>query len=280
MHIYIRIIVIIILAAFIQACSNDKPKPKIEDNPNSNQEKEAQVHTDLLKAGLKGEVQYLEEIMYSKAIDVLKEEPDNVTLSAYTTEGRLDSSVTKASYGEEKNEVSFNYQYQGNEVVVIQKLNNKVSNFEIKQTLDEKGRVIKIAQHYGGKAAFTEVYKNNLAGQWLEKTYETPANYPRPADMPCKETRTYDDKGRLAQESIYLNGEGGCAPNKRIDYKNNNQGDPTQLIFLDVSGDTLEVRNWSYKYDEYGNWVERTAYDEMKKPLNRTARTIKYYTND
>ncbi|MCH2046732.1 MAG: hypothetical protein MK212_21640 [Saprospiraceae bacterium] len=274
---YQKIIVLLGVLFFGQSCTSNESASKVENELVQNQDEPIRVYTDLTKAGLKGKVQYLEEVIYSKAIDVLKEAPENLTISAYTVDGRLDSSVTFVSSSGEKTKVSFYYEYLENSVKITQQVNDQASNFEIGQTLDDKGRVLKIAQYFGGEAAFTEVYKNNASGQWLEKNYETPANYPRPGDMPCKETRQYDDKGYLVQEDIYLNMGKDCVPSKRIDYRNNNQGDPTQLIFKGAKGDTIDVRNWSYKYDEYGNWIERTAYTSTNDPLNRTVRVIRYW---
>lgn len=88
-----------------------------------------------------------------------------------------------------------------------------------------------------------------------------------------KHTYRYDKKDYLIEDkSLY---EKGSLPNKHA-YKYDDKGNRIEEIFYTENGAVYSKKTWKYVYDNTGNWLKKTAF-ENNKPMSITEREIEYY---
>jgi hypothetical protein len=89
--------------------------------------------------------------------------------------------------------------------------------------------------------------------------------------------KTYDDNENVLRSVSY---DSDGKPGSVFLYEYNEQGENTLKTSTDGEGDEVEEYNYmryEYKYDEKGNWIEKTEYLKNGNSMDVTKRKIEYY---
>lgn len=86
-------------------------------------------------------------------------------------------------------------------------------------------------------------------------------------------TYKYDKLGRISEMEIFGSNN---APTRRTVITYDDKGNEKEIKYYDGKGTFLEERNYEYKFDDKGNWVERIEYINQF-PKGFLEREITYY---
>ena len=139
------------------------------------------------------------------------------------------------------------------------------------------------------------LYKNDIKGRMIEEIW-----IKKDKSFGSKYTYEYDKLGKLSKMCQYTNSENqvdNCttynydklgrisemeifgsnnAPTRRTVITYDDKGNEKEIKYYDGKGTFLEERNYEYKFDDKGNWVERIEYINQF-PKGFLEREITYY---
>ena len=252
----------LIASTFFIACNN-------ADNKTA----EAAKNTDLIQQNLKGKVQRFEES--SATIDSAgASKPDSSSfINVFDEKGYQTSYVTKDINGKTKEEQTIDH-YEAGQVkgfVVKNAQGKQRMKWEI--TIDSNGKYSG-AKVYDSTDKISSVWKELSENEYSQVIKGT--EYKEDGSLKSSFVNNYDN-------AHYIGGVSKDSTGKetfRSSITLNDKGDASEESTTTVTKDTSKTEKFTYKYDNYddkGNWIQRTTYNEKGKPIKVIKRTIAYY---
>ena len=165
-----------------------------------------------------------------------------------------------AIYGERHQDGSlvdttfWEYDEFGNPVKITTEVNDTAEISEYKNTLDQDGRILRQEMYHNGMLTSVDVYTYDDKGNELTHEYNFFAEIEEMSDW-RKYTKTYNRKGELTQQALHWNFN-----DEYIiwDYKD---GLCVRQTSYESETDKI-VEYWLNTYDEKGNEIKQSRYDE------------------
>lgn len=249
-------------AAFV-ACNN---------TPKAKSEQATAMNTDLLQQNLKGNVKEITET--SSAIDSTgKEKPD--TLTTYTNfdqKGYQSNQVTKNSAGK----VTTEQFVSRNDAGVVTEFGTKKNGQVFSRVVTD---INKDGKYVGGKSYdstgkqdgyYKDLKQNEYSIVYAGKRYGLNNKIKETWDM------KYDKTHFLGGKSTDSTGKATYEGTARV----NDKGDMSEEDYTYIENGKSKSEKKSYKYDKYddkGNWTQRTTFNDKGKPTQIVKRSITYY---
>lgn len=214
------------------------------------QEKE----NDWTKEGLKGKVKSVSEVKYTiKGSNI---EGNSKTIEYYNLKGyRTEEYWINIKYGNSE-KTTYIYDTKNNIIELNNYDSKRKQDKRIIYSYDDKGNMIQETLYRGGVINYTSIY--NDKGKEVE----------------CK---NYDEEGQLTDICISIYDEkGDFVEGKQYDANGKFIGD-FKKVHLDTGISILSGLKYTYRYDEIGNWIEKTYYSKNEKPYYIIKREIEYY---
>lgn len=234
---------------------------------------DAAKNTDLIQQNLKGKVQRFEES--SSTIDSTGTSKADSTSFAneFDEKGYQTSYVQKDINGKVKENQTITHYEGGQTKDVI------IKNGEGKQTMKWEISIDSIGKYNGAKiydstgkvSSIWKALDENEYGQVIKGT-----EYKENGSLKSSFSSVYDG-------AHYTGGWGKDSAGKETFHSSitlNDKGDASEESTTTVTKDTSKTEKFTYKYDKYddkGNWIQRTTYNEKGKPVKLTKRIVTYY---
>jgi hypothetical protein len=258
-----KVVLLLPFLAFIFACENKATQKNAESLQN----------TDLIQLNLKGEVKNLTEMTYTADSTGNMDKMDSlVNVYDFDDKGYLTRFHTKDQGGAVKTEQTFIRNDKG-------ALNEFITKKDGKQTYRLVTEIDKDGKYSGGvtydstgkqDSYFKDLATNEYGIVYAGKQYDMNNKIKSTWDM------KYDKANFLGGTSTDSTGK----PSYTGTVVLNEKGDPAEETSATRDKDTTKTEKMVYKYDTYddkGNWVQRTTYNEKEKPSKIIKRTFIYY---
>jgi len=234
---------------------------------------DAAKNTDLIQQNLKGKVQRFEES--SSTIDSTgTSKADSASfINDFDEKGYQTSYVQKDITGKVKEDQAITHYEGGQTKEVIAKNGEGKQTMKWELTIDSSGKYSS-AKIYDSSGKISSVWKDLSENEYGEVTKGT--EYKEDGTVKSSFASTYDS-------AHYVSGWGKDSTGKE-NYRGsvtlNDKGDAAEESRTTVTKDSSKTEKFTYKYDSYddkGNWLQRTTYNEKAKPIKVTKRTFTYY---
>jgi hypothetical protein len=234
---------------------------------------DAAKNTDLIQQNLKGKVQRFEES--SSTIDstgTSKADSTSFT-NDFDEKGYQTSYVQKDITGKVKEDQAITHYEGGQTKEVI------IKNGEGKQTMKWELTIDSSGKYSGAKVSdsagkISSIWKDLSENEYSQVTKGT--EYKEDGSLKSSFSSTYDGAHYTGGWSKDSTGK----ENYRSSITLNDKGDASEESRTTVTKDSAKTEKFTYKYDSYddkGNWIQRTTYNEKGKPVKLTKRTVTYY---
>ena len=260
------IFLIITLATLIYSCGNQVAQ-------NSPESDTAPGNTDLLQMNLKGKVMTMTESTYTADSTGNTSKMDSV-ISEYSFDekGYLQKQLQKDSAGKVKEQLDFSRNDKGGLTKYTNTKNGMVI-FTLETELADDGVTYvggKTLDSTGKQDSYYKDLKTNEYGiVYAGKQYKMDSSIKNEWDM------KYDKANFIGGTSKDSSGKTSYSGNIML----NDKGDPAEETSTTLDKDSTKTEKFIYsygKYDEQGNWIERTAMKD-NKPAKVMKRLIVYY---
>ena len=260
-----KIFLTLAMVSFLISCSDNKKETEIAKN------------NDWTNRHLKGEVKSLEETSYTPDSTGKTGAMDSccIEIQQFNEKGYSNASQTKDSKGTVKNESSMTF-YEGGQVKEFVTMSNgkKINTTSI--DIDKDGKYVG-ARNMDSSGKVTSFYtdlKEDAYGAITSGIEKNP-------DSSVKSifSAAYD-KG--LQISATLKDSSGKTT-YTFKAELNDKSDIAKTTTTNISKDTTTTTVITYTYETYddqGNWLQRTTYDEKGKATKVVKRAYAYYKKD
>lgn len=166
----------------------------------------------------------------------------------YDSRNRKVEEVTFDSNGRQSSKFVFRYGKRGRQIAWEVPLDRGIRRRSI-AILDNQGHRLQITEFAeDGSANGRTIYRYGVSGQ---RTAEISYYEKNGGTHSTKNTYVYDERGALIEEALYFD---EVLDHKKL-YKRDPQGNVIESVETDGKGQIKEKRNWSYEFDQEGNWT-------------------------
>jgi len=229
-------------------------------------------NTDVIQQNLKGKVQEFTETSFTVDSAGHSKVDSVVGINSFDEKGYQSKYVTKDSSEKIHTEQSLSHDERGNMTELTTMTNGK-QTFKLTTEIDKDGK------YSGGKSYDStgkqDSYYTDLSTNENGIVYAGKQHF---VDGRIK--ATWDNK---YDGAIYVSGSSTDSTGK-VSYtgsvKVNDKGDPIEETSTTRQKDSTKTEKMTYQYDGYddkGNWLQRTTYNEKGKPTRIVKRSFTYY---
>lgn len=254
----------LLLLLLCLACKGDKPKHSQIDNPSTPTEWKV---TDCMLKGLKGKVKTVIEKAYETAADVLADDPFSIAQTVFRPDGNIREMLVEMKSSERN---TFTYAYLSDSILVrsIKTLGDSILDKQFFVYLHRKDgvRYKMLSFNKNRQLLLSATILSNEAGFPIENQ-NIVAHKDNLDKMPCKEQFGYDAHGFLTEETWfrYNPKTGNCEPSNTLRrYTNDARGNCIKELIVKDGTQLLGSYSYQYKYDDMGNWTEKTSFSDFK----------------
>lgn len=232
----------------------------------------ASKNTDLIQMNLRGNVQQIEETSYTVDSTGSQKMDSSINLSQFDEKGYINQYQVKDLKGAVTAEQTIKRAPNGATAEFTSMKKGKMV-MKLVTELDKDGKYV------GGKT-YDSTGKQD--GYWTDlKENEYGIVYAgKHWNMQSKPIETFDMK----YNGPYFLGGAATDSTGKTSYTGtitlNDKNDPVEEVSTTREKDKMKTEKMTYKYDTYddkGNWVQRTTYNEKGKPTKIVKRKFTYY---
>lgn len=241
-------------------------------NSNEKKAEESAKNTDWLQQNLKGKVQTLRESVTNLDSTGNAKNDSTTNIYDFDAKGYLAKFVTKDSSGKATFEQTITHNDNGTMKEVVNVKNGK-QIYKLEGESDSSGN------YTGGKTYdstgkqdgyFTDLKTNEYGVVYAGKQHFMNGKVKNSFDM------KYDKYTYVSGQSTDSLGRTDYKGSVKVDDK----GNPVDEISTTLEKDSSKTEHMTYKYDGYddkGNWLQQTTYDDKGKPTKIVKRSYTYY---
>jgi hypothetical protein len=232
----------------------------------------APLNTDLIQQNLKGKVKTVTQT--STTIDSTGQERTDslTTVESYDEKGYSTMSQTKNSSGKITTEQTAKHDSAGRVLEFVTYKDGKMTS-KLETELDAAGNYIggKTYDSTGKQDGYYKDLKQNEYGiVYSGKQYSMDGKIK--ADFNMKYDKTHFLGGKNTDSTGKITYEGTAKMNDKGDMSEEN------LTYLEKGTTKTEKNTYKYDaFDEKGNWIKRTKYNDKGRPVQFVTRTLTYY---
>ena len=248
----------------ILSCQSDSPKEPI--HPTS-PKKELKINDCKLK-GLRGKVAKVIEKSYQSPAEVLADDPYSIAQTSFRPDGNIKEMLIEMRNSERN---TFTYAYFEDSIIVrsLKTIGDSILDrqFFVYLQSPDGVRYKMFSFNANRQLLLSSTILSNDAGLPIENQ-NIVANKENLNKIPCKEQFGYDEQGFLTAETWfrYNTKTGNCEPSNTLrSYKNDAMGNCIKELIVKDETMILGKYSYQYKYDDKGNWTEKTSYLDTKE---------------